>query len=143
MKPPRAGLEDHAAAHRRTTGRLCAFLRCLVLCCVTALILAAPSRAEDGAGFIAGITDLPIMPGLHEVPEAGVVFDKPAGRIVEAYAEGAVSPADVLDFYGTTLPQLGWDKVADSSFRRDGERLVLKLRKDPGGVVVRFMLSPE
>ena len=61
MKSRRAGLEEYAAASRRTA-RLRAHLRCLVLCCVTALILAAPSRAEDGARFIAGITDLPIMP---------------------------------------------------------------------------------
>ena len=142
MEERGADLEDFATAACRAA-RLRALLRWLVLCCVAGLILTAPGRAEDSAGFIAGIADLPVMPGLHEVPEAGVVFDKPAGRIVEAYAEGAVSPADVLDFYGTALPQLGWDREADSSFRRDGERLVLKLRKDPGRVVVRFMLSPE
>ena len=39
-----------------------------------------------------------------------MVFDTPAGRIVEAVASGAVTRDEVLAFYAETLPQLGWDE---------------------------------
>src|SRR5689334_6805677 len=61
--------------------------------------------------FVAGIGDLPLMPGLSPVPEQDVVFDKPAGRIVQAVARGPVKPADVSRFYAETVPQLGWRAV--------------------------------
>ncbi len=50
------------------------------------------ARAEGHAAYLAAVADLPLMPGLAEVPEAGLVFDQPSGRIVEAYAQGAVTP---------------------------------------------------
>src|SRR3546814_11270477 len=41
------------------------------------------AAAQDGAGsgYVAGIPDLPLMPGLKELPDSGLVFDKPGGRI--------------------------------------------------------------
>ena len=74
---------------------------------------------------------------------AGVVFDKPSGRIVEAFAEGAVSRQAVLSFYDTTLPQLGWSPQPDQTFQRDGERLLIKVREGTEGVTVEYRLSPE
>ncbi len=92
---------------------------------------------------MAGVADLPLMPGLAEVPDAGVVFDKPAGRIVEAYAEGAVSRAAVTAFYIRTLPNLGWRAKAEALFQREGEVLRLGFMGDDGALVVRFTLQPE
>ncbi len=45
---------------------------------------APAALAGEAAAFRAGVADLPLMPGLAEVPDSGMVFDKPAGRIVEA-----------------------------------------------------------
>ncbi len=104
---------------------------------------APAALAEEGAAFMAGVADLPLMPGLAEVPDAGVVFDKPAGRIVEAYAEGAVSRAAVTAFYLGTLPNLGWRAKADALFQREGELLRLGFMGDDGALVVRFTLQPE
>src|SRR3546814_17721527 len=66
--------------------------------------LAAPpgdAAAQDGAGsgYVAGIPDLPLMPGLKELPDSGLVFDKPGGRIVEAFARGDVTAQAVIAFY--------------------------------------------
>ena len=69
-------------------------------------LLSLPVQAQN-PGFIEQVTDLPLMPGLSELRGAGVVFDKPDGRIVEAYAEGGVDREAVLDFYYNTLPELG------------------------------------
>lgn len=104
---------------------------------------APAALAEEAAAFMAGVADLPLMPGLAEVPDAGVVFDKPAGRIVEAYAEGAVSRAAVTAFYLGTLPNLGWRAKAEALFQREGELLRLGFMGDDGALVVRFTLQPE
>ncbi len=72
-----------------------------------------------------------------------MVFDKPAGRIVEAYAEGAVSRAAVTTFYISTLPNLGWRAKAEALFQREGELLRLGFMGDDGALVVRFTLQPE
>jgi len=109
---------------------------------VLALLLASPAALGADA-FVAGIEDLPVMAGLEAVPAAGLVFDKPGGRIVEAYAAGKLTSADVATFYANTLPQLGWEHLPGLSFSREGERLDLSIREEAEGVVVLFALSPE
>lgn len=107
-------------------------------------IAADPAHAADAAtAYVAGIDDLPLMPGLVLVPDAGVVFDKPGGRIVEAYAEGAVARAQVAAFYAETLPQLGWRARQSNVFLREGERLSLVFLGGDGDLVVRFTLEPQ
>ena len=105
---------------------------------------AVPTKAaEESTSYVAGIGDLPLMPGLAQVPDAGVVFDKPSGRIVEAYAEGAVARAEVAAFYAATLPQLGWRARQSNVFLREGERLSLIFLGGDGDLIVRFTLEPD
>jgi len=109
-------------------------------------------RAED-AGYVADIEDLPLMAGLVELSDSSVVFDKPAGRIIETYARGPVARAEVEDFYRDTLPQLGWREVGELSFAREGERLTIEVIEGEviegevieGGspLTLRFTLKPE
>ncbi len=101
------------------------------------------ARAEGHAAYLAAVADLPLMPGLAEVPGAGLVFDQPSGRIVEAYAQGAVSRAAVRAFYRDTLPNLGWRAKAEALFQREGEELRLDISGDDGALVVRFTLQPQ
>lgn len=100
-------------------------------------------RAGGQGAYLAGAADLPLMPGLAEVPEAGLVFDQPSGRIVEAYARGAVSRSAVTSFYLDTLPNLGWRAKAEALFQREGEELRLDITGDDGALVVRFTLQPH
>ena len=102
----------------------------------------AAGVAQD-AGYVAEIEDLPLMPGLSEVEGAGVVFDKPSGRIVEAYASGAVTAESVMAFYRRTLPQLGWAQGEGTTFKREGERLALEFLKGEGPLTLRFVLRPD
>lgn len=94
-------------------------------------------------GFLAAYEDLPLAPGLAEVAGSGLVFDSPGGRIVEAYAKGQSSSAEVLGFYASTLPQLGWTRESDVLYRRDAELLRLDTSAEGRALVVHFTISPE
>jgi hypothetical protein len=115
-----------------------------------ALGAAGPQAAAQGAGtgagadaYVEGIPDLPLMPGLTTLPDSGLVFDKPGGRIVEAFAEGSLTPEAVRSFYDATLPQLGWRREGAGAYLREGERLKLDLSEDARGITVHFRLFPQ
>src|SRR3546814_13035596 len=83
------------------------------LLCLAAPLAVAQGVAGDAPGaYVAGIPDLPLMPGLKELPHGGLVFDKPGGRIVEAFARGAIAPQAVIDFYDQPPPPHGWEAEA-------------------------------
>jgi hypothetical protein len=113
-----------------------------LLCFATLPGLAAAQDSESDR-YVAGIPDLPLMPGLQALPDSGLVFDKPSGRIVEAFAEGGMTLQSVVAFYDETLPQLGWQREASGAYLRDGERLKLDLSQDARGVTVHFRLFPQ
>ncbi len=115
----------------------------LVSALAVVLILALAAWGQEAGRYFTALPDLPIMPALREVPEAGVSFDKPEGRIVEVYAEGLAGPEEVLRFYHQTLPQLGWQASGPKSFRREGEVLALDLESDGDRLTLRCSLRPE
>jgi hypothetical protein len=100
-------------------------------------------QSAGAQGFLSAYEDLPLAPGLEEVPNSGIAFDSPGGRIVEAYAKGAAKAAEILKFYATTLPQLGWTRESDTRYRRDAELLTLEAGADGRLLVVHFTISPE
>ncbi|MQX38019.1 hypothetical protein [Roseospira navarrensis] len=114
---------------------------------------AGPSAGPSALGpasFVSGTEDLPLMAGLREVPERGVVFESPNGRIVETWAVGYVPAERVRAFYRESLPHLGWRAGDDDlTFRREGEVLTLDFPaagKDtaPGAALtVRFRITPD
>ena len=115
---------------------------------VCGLCLFAHASVRAGEGFLAAADDLPLMAGLVENVQAGVLYDKPGGRIVEAYASGTVRAYDVVRFYASTLPELGWRRRAAAAanilqFDREGERLTVEVRQLAGDVAVRFSLAPR
>lgn len=118
-----------------------ACVRPLVLAlAVCAAVAAAPAWAD---GFLSAYEDLPLAPGLSEIAGAGVAFDSPNGRIVEAYAHGRTNNAALFRFYSETLPQLGWSRQSDTLYRREAEVLRLAPVAERDGVMVRFSVSPE
>ncbi len=118
---------------------------------MTLVLVAAPTwaaLAQDRTGglvggFVGGVEDLPLMAGLDEVAEAGMVFDKPAGRIVEAFAVGQVEARAVRAFYAAALPQLGWTQVGAGTFVREGESLIIDIEGDGATLTVRFSIAPR
>jgi len=102
-------------------------------------VISAPVAAAETAAFVAGMGDVPVMPGLAAGTEEPLVFDKPNGRIVETVLHGRVERKAVLDFYARTLPQLGWKRAADTRFQREAEELRLEFANG----TVRFVLMPR
>ena len=113
--------------------------RFLLICALA--LAAATVGAEEG--YLTGIPDLPLMPVLQEVPDSGLIFDKPEGRIVQALASGTTTPEAVLAFYEESLPQLGWRREASGDYLREGERLRLEMEAVGDRVTVLFMLFPK
>jgi hypothetical protein len=113
----------------------------------------AQSSTQSSAGaFLSTLEDVPLMPGLIEIAGAGMVFDKPDGRIAETFAEGALAVAAVRRFYEESLPQLGWRLRArriagaapgDLVFERENERLSIGVAGKDGALRVRFALFPN
>lgn len=117
-------------------------LRLFFAILLTMTVYAVPSVAADA--FVSVIEDLPLMEGLVENENAAVSFDSAGGRIAEAEARGDVSTTAVGTFYESVLPQLGWTRVRDGVYVREGEQLKLVIEADgAGGAVVAFSVSPE
>ena len=108
-----------------------------------ALLWGAASTPVRADAFVDGFEDLPLMPGLVNVPAASVSFDAAIGRIVVAFAEGKVRMPDVLTFYAETLPQLGWSVDRTGRWTREGEVLTVDTVVEGDGLVVRFELTPR
>lgn len=132
--------------HHRTARHRRAALLAPVLAAVLALALAlaAPVRGE---GFLSALEDVPLMPGLAEVRDAGLEFEAATGRLVEAVATGIPGPrvgrAAVLEFYAETLPALGWRPEGPARFVREDEALTLAVEETPTLVTVRFAVKPR
>lgn len=109
---------------------------------VAVLALLGLGRAAVAAEFFERLDDVPVMPALEPVDQAGIEFDTPAGRIVEAYAIGPVARQAVLSFYRDTLPQLGWRAGAGDAFLREDETLRIDFFGPDGELTVRFTVSP-
>lgn len=115
-------------------------MRFLTIVALLAFLAASAARA---AGFVPGIEDLPLMPALSADAGTEMVFDTPAGRIVEASATGTVSRDAVLEFYAETLPQLGWTSAGTGRFTRENEELRIDFPDRAGvSITVRFSLKP-
>jgi len=110
-----------------------------------AAVLLACCAPAGGGDFFAGIDDLPLMPGLTENPAERASFEGMSGRIELREAAGPATVDAILGFYAETLPQLGWQRLADHLFVRGGERLRLDLApapEDRGRMLLRIVITP-
>lgn len=116
----------------------------LTMVIIATTLSAGIARAQD---FLSAVEDLPVMEGLTEHTELGLVFDTAGGRIVEAYAGGELAPEAIRAFYRLSLSQLGWMPEDGQGIRfvRDGETLDIDF-PDTGsydGTLVRFRIAPK
>ena len=94
--------------------------------------------------FIPGINGLPLVTGLVLMPGRHIIFDTPEGRIIEAFADGKISPANILAFYKDTLPQLGWIVKSKNEFGRENEVLRIEVSANKKNQsIVRFFITPD
>ena len=111
---------------------------------VFAIVLICLAPMAAARSFLSTIADVPLADGLHELPDAGFVFDKPQGRIVQLTAshQAGVTQQALMAFYQNSLPNLGW-RASESvsgllTFTRRGEILRLTFTAD----LVIFDLTP-
>lgn len=102
-----------------------------------------PVSAPESARYFSTLPDIPLMPGLTELSDQTVVFDKPEGRIVESVAliRGAAQDA-VVAFYEQTLPQLGWVRAGPLAFVSEREFLKITFEEMAGRTFMRLAVSP-
>ena len=94
--------------------------------------------------FIPGVNGLPLVTGLVLMPGRHIIFDTPEGRIIEAFADGKISPANILAFYKDTLPQLGWIVKSKNEFGRENEVLIIEVYSNKKNKsIVRFFITPD
>lgn len=108
-------------------------------------VLTASAWSNGKTAFFDSLYDVPVMPGLHEMPEYALVFDKPEGRVAEAAAmlSDDLGPDDVISFYTASLPQLGWAQSQPATYVRGAEKLTILARTHDGKQVVFFLLEPR
>jgi hypothetical protein len=114
--------------------------RPLIILCANLMLGMASAIASPA--FLTEMEDLPLAPGLTEVP-GGMLFEQPTGRIVEASASGDMDATQIISFYAQTLPELGWEKIAATTFRRDNEILRIDMEPRRRPLVVRFSVVPN
>ncbi len=115
----------------------------VILAALFVMILPFNVYALGSPQFFSSIPDVPLMDGLTELTDQTLVFDKPEGRIVESVAliDGQ-APDSVLRFYNDTLPQLGWARIAELSFRRENEVLKMSVEGNEGKNFLRVNIAP-
>jgi len=104
----------------------------------------AVSQRTDATLFFETLQDVPVMPGLTELEDYTLVFDKPEGRIIEMVAriDGA-SVSDVRDYYRRSLPQLGWVMASQDVYMRGEEHLSLNFESEQNDSFLRMTVQPR
>lgn len=122
----------------------------ITVACFVFLMIVSPAWADPPAAeknealFFSTIQDMPLMPGMQELDDQTLTFDKPEGRIVESVAAiQSGSRESVSAFYNDTLPQFGWMRIADNSFVRGDEELRMDFEAVDGQDFVRVMIAPR
>jgi len=109
-----------------------------------ALICAAPAHAQ--ATYFTLVPDLPIAPGLAELPSwLGPISYADGSEMFVLQATGEAAPADVQRFYADSLSALGWafEPTGEEalSYLRGRERLTLLIAPLGEGTIMRVTLT--
>jgi hypothetical protein len=119
------------------------FLKTAALLFLLAIASSASFAHAAGPAYFEALYDVPVMPGLEELPDQSMLFDKPDGRIATVVAgSSSLSPEKVRQFYSETLPQMGWKKTKENQYVRGKDRLELSIERKKTVTLVRFSLSP-
>lgn len=118
----------------------------ILLLCLAAGItpVQSPAQAQEGrAVYFEALYDVPVMPGLQELKDQAMLFDKPDGRIASVVAASpTLKPEQIRAFYEETLPQLGWKKINSKQYVRDNSSLTMALETRPPLSILHLTLSP-
>lgn len=74
------------------------------------------------------------------VQESPAIFDKKEGQVLVSKVITQEALAAILKFYDQALPNLGWTKVADNTYRRKTQTLKIKIENKKNEQHVTFNL---
>ena len=115
----------------------------VMLCAGMPVFADAGQETFQEPQFFSALQDIPLMPGMEELVDHAVSFDKPSGRISESFAlTHGLEQGAVLRFYYATLPQLGWGKVSEYQFFRQNETLDVSFGEIDGQPIIRILIGP-
>lgn len=120
---------------------VCGFMILMVGAFMTLPVQGGYALAQDaGIEFFNGIQDVPVMPGLIQMPDQAMVYDKAQGRIVMEFARlEDISQAQVRSYYTKVLPQFGWVRNGDDKYRRGSEELAITFEEE---MFLKLVLQP-
>ena len=117
------------------------YIGALLLLSITA---AATAQEPPKLEFFSVLQDTPIMPGLKELPEQTIIFDKPEGRIIESVAViESGNKEGIQRYYETILPQFGWSKISNDSFARKTELLKISFENHQNQNFFHIVVVPR
>ncbi len=94
--------------------------------------------------FFEALYDVPVMPGLEELKDQAMLFDKPDGRIASVTAVSRTKgEAEISRFYADAMPALGWKKINENQYVRGDDLLGIELSLHSPYTVAKFTLSPR
>lgn len=113
--------------------------------CSISLLMASCSGvgAEQMSNFVPSMPDVPLPEGFEVDTTTGSFFDSPEGRIAEIYAAGLDSPKKIGTFYEKIMPQFGWKKTAELTYRKEGETIKIEPEKGQFLTIVKYELGPN
>lgn len=116
-------------------------MRSFLLSVFAFLVLCSPASSQ---GFFVGLPDIPVMPGLTELEDRGLSYDKPEGRILVAVAsiDDSISDSDIERFYEQALPQFGWVPKTRFFYERGEEVLEISIHYDGTKKILEVIISP-
>ena len=117
--------------------------RLLIELCLIFILFVVLVPTTKSQQFVPGFEDMPLMEGLYTIPGSVLIFDTPAGRLVESRARGTFSSSKLDKFYRQTLQSLGWKFVQSGQFRRENERLNILITRIGGELEIIFRLAPK
>lgn len=81
-------------------------------------------KVQDNV-FVEGSRDIALLSGMHKINEDNIGFDSNVGSISSVIYSFENNPDDLLEFYLSTLSQLGW-KQSDENFENTANKIVNK-----------------
>lgn len=101
------------------------------------IFMGLPSQSAQENSFLPGTEDIPLAPGFVVLNSDAFLFDTPAGQIVSVTIRSeSGSFAALDDFYEQALPGLGWRRLNEGQFARDGDSLSWHLVSEQGHVII-------
>ncbi len=108
-----------------------------IFCLYFCLLCVSTSYAADS--FLTKTSDIPLMQGLKISPSNQMDFDTPTGQVLTLEGVSKTKTGDeVIAFYGSVLPQMGWKNVEKGSFLRQSDTLNIIILKNKKPSKVRF-----